>query len=240
MNSKIFTTFVLSAALFVAANAKADIVTIYGNQYGANNYDAYMEMAGPSNWALTKSDPFHAGKPPISGHFTLENTVNAWAGPDNQIPDQQGTWTLTNWNGGGAGYDGVFNTVGEVGMGFSHNSGNTGIIEMPSGLISAFYLHAGSHSSGTQGTYNITFYGEGGDKLQTFNNVAFGFAGFIFEEGYTFSKFELTINGTNNSGFYFDFIPGDGTPAVPEPATLAIIGLGLAGLGLARARRMRK
>jgi len=227
----------LAVTLFVTANAKAEIVTSY------TDWDTYKQLAGQSEWALIGSADFDKEKAPYFNTFTLTNVLDLNYGDGSAPQTLEGTYTMNSWDGMGAGYSHTLHGTGiDTGMSFSHNSANQFGIQTPDGYINAFYLNVGTHANeaSTQNSYNITFYGADGAAFQTINNIAFGFAGFVFDDGQYLNRFEITTNGNKNTGYTFDVVLGDGTAAVPEPGTMLLFGAGLVGLGFGYRRKFKK
>ena len=192
--------------------------------------------------------------------FKLTNLLNPTRDESEQVGDLQGSYSLGTYSGMGAGYShalseytGEFSSsIGTAGMIFSHNSANAASIATPDGAINSFYLSVGTHAneSSTQGTFNVTITNSTG-QTQTINNIAYGWIGFVFDEGSYLTDIKITQNANPNTGFFFDFVPGDGAllngggddvgvASTPEPATMLIVGLGLAGAGWASRRRWKK
>ena len=234
----LLTTAMLIAAFAFSATAKADIIA---NLFTADQKEAYMQLAGASEWALVGSAEFDKAKAPYEGVFTLTNLLDQYRADDQKVGNQEGSYILDTYNGMGAGYANALTGIDDyVGMVFSHNSANTSSVALPGGLIDSFYVNVSTHAdvNSTQGTFDITLTTTNG--TQVFEDIAFGWAGFILDEGVYLTGFEITQNSNPNTGFTFDFVPGDGTAATPEPASLLIFGVGLAGLGLARRRKQTR
>jgi len=91
-------------------------------------------------------------------------------------------------------------------------------------------------------TYDVSFFDTGLSLLGTVtigpfaNSVANGFAG--WEDAGGISRLQIIeTSGENNRVGGLDNIRFENVNAVPEPGTLALFGLGLAGLGVARRRK---
>lgn len=90
--------------------------------------------------------------------------------------------------------------------------------------------------SGSAGVFNITgFFGGGGSISTTFNSTLDTFSSFSFDSSWVgLSSVHIQNSGMENGAI--DNIELS-TVSVPEPASIALLGLGLAGIGFSRKKK---
>ena len=224
---KYFITLALAISFLVAANVQAGLVTFYDNK------DALQAGTYATDWTFGPLRQVGNDSSPMLWNFNLVNGENSVSGASLQ---------LSVFNGASGTQSGP--TVSNGVLSVHHNSANRMDISFGNAdFVGSFYMSLTPHSSWKAADmfYVTADYMLDGKMLTTDqvaineNNLFFGIA---LDEGAYLSAIRVWSTGTNNNGINVAEMGFRGA-AIPEPGTLAMLGLGLAGLGVAR-RRMKK
>jgi len=232
----------LAVSFLVATNVRADFISIYQDK------NRYMSTVGPSDWAFGAFQQVGNNFSPRVWDFTMSNTLTGEMGA--------GILTMSNFNGAGglmqepqAGANGTLslwhNSANKLDLAFTFNFGDE------KSFIDSFYLGIVPHSSWSAAErFLVTadYWLDG--VMYTTDAITLDkdntFFGIVLDPGAFLAEINFWSTGTPNNGYKMmdigfggTFGGGDDSAVVPEPATLAMLGLGLAGLGIAR-QRMKK
>ena len=232
MSKKCLVGLLFAALFLVAANAKADMVTVYGNQAEFNSNVA------TSDWGFTA----------VTQRNKDPNGISSWTFEiSNNTDDAGGELKATGFTGDGSNANIWSRLSVDFTLQATHNKANTfEVIFDGETYIDSFWVNFDPFTSwdAINGINFKAWYVDADDnadfKTWSFDQYATeAFFGVALDPEYYLTKIQWTIDQTGNNGYLVTMGFGGEKSATPEPATLAILGMGLAGLGIAR-RRMKK
>ena len=241
-------TLTMAVSFLLIANIRADMITFPKEQMAD-----YFAAVGSSDWVFGSLVLQGNTKAPMTYDVTLKNTADDSTAVAKIVFD--------SFNGGGGSGAQNYTMAGDaMGMSFEHNSANDIFMDFRgTNIIDSFFFDISSFTSdskwGGKGLATVIVTSANGEvSTTTFEALQHaGWLGFIFDEDDYLATISLQVKGSPNIGwggtkFYFgdgginrpeEFPESPGAASTPEPATLVLMGLGLAGVGLAR-RRMKK